>query len=110
MTPEQFAYWLKGFVEIQNPETLDKDQLQIIKDHLELVFDKVTPVRLPPKATPPTYPSPTLPTYPIDPMSNPGIAPSNPWGQHPTILCSSTKTSFMGDEEKLSIRPNRSKK
>ena len=45
MTPEQFTYWLQGFVEINNPETFDKKQTQILKDHLNLVFDKITPDR-----------------------------------------------------------------
>lgn len=42
MSPEQFTYWLQGFAEIQsNPPT--KEQWKIIKDHLALVFTKVTP-------------------------------------------------------------------
>jgi hypothetical protein len=43
MTAEQFTYWLQGFMEICDPETLDERQTQIIKDHLKLVFDKQTP-------------------------------------------------------------------
>ena len=44
MTPEQFTYWLQGFVEINgNPPT--PEQWQIIKDHIQTVFHKVTPVR-----------------------------------------------------------------
>lgn len=102
MQERDFCYWLKGFMEIQNPTTLDKDQIQIIQDHLDLVFDKVTPVRTP-KVTPyiPTPISPTTPstypglfpkTYP-DPIINP--SPSNPWDQSPTIYCST------GDSPKL---------
>lgn len=46
MTTEQFAYWLKGFFEIENPKgSLDERKVQIIKDHLNLVFHKVTPNR-----------------------------------------------------------------
>ena len=45
MTTEQFAYWLKGFMEINRPTSIDAMQTQIIKDHLDLVFDKVTPDR-----------------------------------------------------------------
>ena len=48
MTPEAFAYWLKGALEL-NPEMLEKgmtpEQTQTMKDHLDLVFDKVTPDR-----------------------------------------------------------------
>lgn len=43
MTPENFAYWLKGFIEISETKTLNEKQTQIIKDHLDLVFNKVTP-------------------------------------------------------------------
>ena len=43
MTPENFAYWLKGWVELQNPTEITKEQLQIIQDHLNLVFRKETP-------------------------------------------------------------------
>lgn len=45
MTPQDFAYWLKGFMEIENPKKLDEKQTQIIKDHLDLVFEKQTPDR-----------------------------------------------------------------
>lgn len=45
MTPEQFAYWLKGFYELNEPETINEKQTLIIKDHLDLVFGKVTPDR-----------------------------------------------------------------
>jgi hypothetical protein len=45
ITAEQFCMWLQGFMEIQNPDSLDCTQTQIIKDHLIEVFDKVTPDR-----------------------------------------------------------------
>lgn len=44
MTPENFAYWLQGFSEICG-QTPSKEQWEIIKDHLNLVFNKVTPNR-----------------------------------------------------------------
>ena len=43
MTPEQFAYWLQGFFELENPQQLNKQQLDVVKEHLALVFIKVTP-------------------------------------------------------------------
>ncbi len=43
ITPEQFIYWLQGFIEIEDPKFLNEKQLSIIKDHLNLVFKKVTP-------------------------------------------------------------------
>lgn len=45
MTTEQFAYWLQGYFEIENPKSLNEEQTQVIKDHLDLVFTKVTPKR-----------------------------------------------------------------
>lgn len=44
MTPEQFAYWLQGFTEISGKTPTEKEW-GIIKDHLSLVFLKVTPNR-----------------------------------------------------------------
>jgi hypothetical protein len=43
MTSEQFTYWLQGYFELGHLKTLDEKQVQIIKDHLNLVFKKVTP-------------------------------------------------------------------
>lgn len=43
MTAEQFTYWLQGFIETADPKSIDEKQTQIIKDHLALVFTKVTP-------------------------------------------------------------------
>ena len=45
MTAEQFAYWLQGFMEVGQPRELNHNQIQVIKDHLKLVFDKKTPDR-----------------------------------------------------------------
>ena len=45
MTPENFTYFLQGFFEISDAKKLDETQVQIIKDHLDLVFNKVTPDR-----------------------------------------------------------------
>lgn len=39
----QFCYWLQGFFEIADPERISIDEIKIIKDHLQLVFNKVTP-------------------------------------------------------------------
>lgn len=46
MTPEQFAYWLQGFVEITDGvERPSEQQWLVIKDHLKQVFEKRTPTR-----------------------------------------------------------------
>jgi hypothetical protein len=38
MTSRDFAFWLQGFFEIDEPQTINKEQTQIIKNHLNLVF------------------------------------------------------------------------
>ena len=38
MTSRDFAYWLQGFFEIQNPIELTTPQIEMIKAHLNLVF------------------------------------------------------------------------
>lgn len=65
MTPEQFAYWLQGFMEMADPKELNKTQTQQIKDHLKLVFDKKTPDRIhePERGNPP-YSLPGIQWYP----------------------------------------------
>ena len=45
MTPEQFTYWLQGFMEVMNPSKIEGKHLEIIKDHLKTVFKKETPNR-----------------------------------------------------------------
>lgn len=46
MTSEQFAYWLQGFAELhETPPTAE--QWQSIREHLALVFTKVTPTLRP---------------------------------------------------------------
>lgn len=42
MTPENFVYWLNGFLEIANPSKLDNKQVQEIKNHIALVLKKQT--------------------------------------------------------------------
>lgn len=53
MTPEQFAYWLQGYAEISGKQPTESEW-QVIKDHLQTVFNKVTPVRLDELAVTPT--------------------------------------------------------
>lgn len=45
MTPQDFVYWLQGYLEIQDPKTINEQQIQIIKDHIALVLKKETPNR-----------------------------------------------------------------
>jgi len=49
MDSEQFVYWLQGFFEIadigtsEDMEGISPEQARIIRNHLDLVFNKVTP-------------------------------------------------------------------
>jgi hypothetical protein len=52
MTPNDFCYWLQGFLEISDIKTLTPKQLLVIKDHLGLVFEKKTPLRFGPTVVP----------------------------------------------------------
>ena len=38
MTSRDFAFWLQGFFEISNSNTITENQVLIIKNHLNLVF------------------------------------------------------------------------
>lgn len=41
MDAESFAYWLRGFFEMNNDiEKLTKKQVRMIRQHLDLVFDE----------------------------------------------------------------------
>jgi len=44
MTPENFVYWLQGFMELSHQISLDEIQTKQIRDHLKLVLDKKTPL------------------------------------------------------------------
>ena len=74
MTPEQFAYWLQGYAEL-NGAPPSPEQWQIIRDHLALVFDKRTLSHLsPPKMASPIpqwggQPYVGTPSSPISPVT-----------------------------------------
>lgn len=38
MKPEEFCYWLQGFFELSEATTLSGKQIEMIKNHLNLVF------------------------------------------------------------------------
>ena len=42
MTPKQFTYWLQGYAEL-NDAPPNAEQWKSIREHLALVFNKVTP-------------------------------------------------------------------
>ena len=85
LNSDQFCYWLNGYFEIHGAGrfvelTLDNNQVKVIKDHLALVLNKVTPLKkigtyseipvanstnvFPPKPTsmPPYFPDPWIKT------------------------------------------------
>lgn len=73
MTPEQFTYWLQGFIEINDPKTIGEKETQIIKDHLATVFNKVTPNYKP---------------NDTGIWRGPYVSPPQPdWFSKPTIIC-----------------------
>lgn len=43
MNPDQFTYWLQGFVELTGGQMPEEEQWKSICDHLQTVFKKVTP-------------------------------------------------------------------
>jgi len=43
MEAQQFCYWLQGFAELNNGVPPNDMQWKAIRDHLALVFNKVTP-------------------------------------------------------------------
>lgn len=49
MTPENFCYWLQGYIEISRannqPIVITDKEVKVIEDHLSLVLTKVTPNR-----------------------------------------------------------------
>jgi hypothetical protein len=99
MTPEQFTYWLQGFVELGKGAAPTPEQWKSIQEHLATVFKKVTPaVSEAPKAvesdairqireyyertkqqqTPPQVQQPYYPSQPLI-HPGPGVAlPVNP--------------------------------
>lgn len=45
MTPNDFAFWLQGFIEMNPNAMVTRTQWEIVKDHLKLVMNKQTPNR-----------------------------------------------------------------
>jgi hypothetical protein len=38
MTSRDFAFWLQGYFEISQPQTINEREVELIKKHLNLVF------------------------------------------------------------------------
>jgi hypothetical protein len=93
MTPENFVYWLQGHLEINEAspygnEGLTREQVKVVKQHLDLVLSKVT-VSIP-------YSNPVEPYPPTDLI---------PYWQPPISICGSAPydltTTHTGSSAKL---------
>lgn len=42
MNSEHFIYWLQGFFELSGTETLNEEQVKVIKEHIAFVLEKKT--------------------------------------------------------------------
>lgn len=42
MSPEAFAYWLQGWMEVGQPKVMNEQEVETIKSHLKLVLTNVT--------------------------------------------------------------------
>jgi len=84
MTPEQFVYWLQGFNEIRDKEAvgLSEYQWEVVREHLQTVFHKVTPERDRIKL-PDIVPNP----YPPIPPALPYDTGTQPHWTNPTVIC-----------------------
>lgn len=88
MSPEQFSYWLQGFVEMNPNAMLTVTQWQIVKDHLAQVFKKETPDRRIPLPVPTERAKP-FPDRVLDvpPLQLPSWMTPNPQWPPGTIIC-----------------------
>jgi hypothetical protein len=50
MTPQEFCYWLQGYFEVSGNETLTPEQVKMVKEHLQLTFNKVTTTTIHPSS------------------------------------------------------------
>lgn len=76
MTPEQFCYWMQGFVELGGNNLPTPEQWKSIGEHLQQVFNKKTPpvniptinpVRVPPQVDPSQVPPYDFGKWPVNP-------------------------------------------
>lgn len=59
MTPQDFTYWLQGFVELNDGRMPSEKQWIAIQNHLQLVFEKKTDDVVIDDIPPITFPSPS---------------------------------------------------
>lgn len=94
MNAVNFCYWLQGFAEL-TPETPTAEQWKSIKEHLALVFTKVTP-KAPGNDGAPSILDEIFKPRPPKPQDDAvgypwrdklPIPPGSPWHTPPQIIC-----------------------
>lgn len=45
MQYSEFCYWLRGYIELGNPQGLSKEQLEEVKRHLDICFNSAQDIR-----------------------------------------------------------------
>lgn len=109
MTPENFCYFLQGFLELSQhsdgPKHLNEKQVEEIKNHLKLVMTKVTP-DLSAKGVYPVFPD----TFPQVYCSTTDFSKilSSPTVQ--VVTCGSTDPTFFGTMEDGRLTKKEAKK
>lgn len=88
LTPENFTYWLQGFVELTETKQPSEAQWQAIKDHLQLVFTKVTPdLGKPLQGPTPPVPFPGYQPLPVDRFKPNWLVPEIGKWPPGTVIC-----------------------
>jgi len=86
MDAQQFAYWLQGFAELSGDAPPSKAQWKSIREHLGLVFKKVTPpVGIPPQKDLAEIMR-EIGQKPANPYRYPGTG--DPFPLYPVVTCS----------------------
>lgn len=75
MEPQQFTYWLQGFVELNGGQHPTPEQWAMICEHLQTVYVKITPVHFKPM-------QPILPDFP----HNVPMCSSEPPSNEPRLI------------------------
>lgn len=78
MEQRDFIYWLQGFLEISDPETISTEKVKIIKEHIALVLNKET--------KPVVFKTEPIFLNPANPFTNPN-GTGNPPFIMPTVTC-----------------------
>jgi hypothetical protein len=86
MTPQEFCYWLQGRAELLPDQPPSEAEWKMIREHLALVFHKVTPARGEPSEI-----EKALRRF--DPLKPPPFAPTPGWDRAQCVT-SKTQVSY----------------